>query len=287
MAGGDLMKNLFETRYRREAAAGAVALALIVGLAGGWQLRSVAAGAEENAAAIAAAEIDRFYQATSGKVPLADVLGEAFQLMRTDGSRYDREGYLARPASLSSYSIDGIEATQSGDVLTATFLASLTGDVGGTERQGTGDPRLAVFSKVDGAWKLQAFANLGQGLASGLDEEAKKAVESWVGAVASGDANAVRAVLAPEFQIVRSDGSAHGFEGYLAGGMAKIENVPGIADLVVTGYGDQMIVRYALTLEGSVDGKHMEDKAPRLTVFRRKNDAWLVVAHANFAKLDN
>jgi ketosteroid isomerase-like protein len=266
---------------------GAVVLALVVGAAGGWQLRSVAAGAEEDAATIAAAEIDRFYQATSGKVPLPDVLGEGFQLMRTDGSRYDREGYLARPASLSSYSIDGIEATQSGDVLTATFFAGLTGNVGGTERQGSGDPRLAVFSKVDGAWKLQAFANLGQGLASGLEAEAQKAVETWVGAVASGDAEAIRAVLAPEFQIVRSDGSAHGFEGYLAGGMAKIDSVPGIADLAVTGYGDHMIVRYALALEGSVDGKHMEDKAPRLTVFRRKNDQWLVVAHANFAKLEN
>ena len=119
-------------------------------------------------------------------------------------------------------SIDGIESTQSGDVLTATFFAGLTGNVGGTERLGADDPRLAVFSKVDGAWKLQAFANLGQGLASGLDTEAKKAVESWVGAVASGDANAIRAVLAPEFQIVRSDGSAHDFAGYLAGGMEKI-----------------------------------------------------------------
>ena len=281
------MPNLFESRCRRHGAIGAIALALVVGLAGGWQLRSVAAGAEEKAATVAAAEIDRFYQATSGKVPLADVLGEAFQLMRTDGSRYDRAGYLARPASLSAYTIDGVEATQSGDLLTATFFAGLTGTVDGTERQGTGDARLAVFTRVDGAWKLQAFANLGQGLAAGLDEEAKKAVESWVGAVASGDAEAVRAVLAPEFQIVRSDGSAHGFEGYLAGGMAKIESVPGIADLAVTGYGDHMIVRYALALEGSVDGKHMEDKAPRLTVFRRKNDSWLVVAHANFAKLGN
>jgi ketosteroid isomerase-like protein len=247
----------------------------------------MAAGAEEGAAALAAAEIDRFYQATSGKVPLADVLGEGFQLMRTDGSRYDREGYLARPASLSSYSIDGIEATQSGDVLTATFFAGLTGNVGGTERQGTGDPRLAVFSKVDGAWKLQAFANLGQGLASGLEDEAGKAVEAWVGAVASGDPDKVRAVLAPEFQIVRSDGSAHDLEGYVAGGMSKLDDVPEIAELAVTGYGDQMIVRYVLTLEGSVDGKHMADKAPRLTVFRRKNDAWLVVAHANFARLEN
>jgi ketosteroid isomerase-like protein len=250
-------------------------------------LRSSAAGAQENAAAVAAAEIDRLYQATSGKVPLAEVLGDAFQLMRTDGSRYGRDEYLARPPSLSSYSIDGVEAKQSGDVLTATFFAGVTGNVGGVEREGTGDPRLVVYSRVDGAWKLQAFANLGQGLASGLDDEAKEAVERWVGAVASGDVEAVRAVLAPEFQIVRSDGSAHGFDGYLAGGMTKIENVPGVADLAVTGYGDHMIVRYALTLEGSVDGKHMEDKAPRLTVFRRKNDQWLVVAHANFARLGN
>jgi ketosteroid isomerase-like protein len=268
-------------------AAIAVGVALVAGLVGGWQMRGVAASADESAATIAAAEIDRFYQAVSGKLPLADQLGEAFQLIRTDGSRYDRDAYLASPASLSSYSIDGIEATQSGDVITATFLASLTGDVGGVQRDGTGDPRLAVFSKVDGAWKLQAFATLGLGLASGLEGEAEKAVEAWVDAVASGDPEKVRAVLAPEFQIVRSDGSAHDFAGYLAGGMSKLDDVPQIAELAVTGYGDQMIVRYVLTLEGSVDGKHMQDKAPRLTVFRRNADGWLVVAHANFARIAN
>jgi ketosteroid isomerase-like protein len=249
-------------------------------------LRSSAADADDSAATIAAAEVDRFYQATSGKVRLADVLGEAFQLMRTDGSRYGRDEYLARPPNLSTYSIHDVEATRSGDVMVATFFASLTGTVGGTQREGTGDPRLAVFSRVDGAWKLQAFANLGQGLASGLETQARKAVETWVGAVATGDAEAVRAVLAPEFQIVRSDSSAHDVAGYLAGGMSRIGNVPRVTDLAVTGYGDEMIVRYALALEGSVDGKQMEGKAPRLTVFRRKGDAWLVVAHANFARLE-
>lgn len=275
-------------RDRRQVGMAVTAVfALMMGVVAGWQMRAMTANAEENAATIGAAAVDRFYQATSGKLPLAEVLGDAFQLMRTDGSRYHRDDYLARPASLSAYQIDDIQAVQAGDVLTVTFFAGVTGTVGDTERRSGSDPRLAVFTRVDGGWKLQAFANLGQGIAAGLESEAKQAVETWVGAVASGDREAVRAVIAPEFQILRADGSAHDSEGYLAGGMAKIDNVPSIADLVVTGYGDHMIVRYALRLEGSVDGKHMEDKAPRLTVFRRKNDAWLVVAHANFARLEN
>jgi ketosteroid isomerase-like protein len=273
------------SRTRMQIAIPAV-IALAAGVGLGWQMGAVSADADESATAIAAAEIDRFYRALSGDGSLEDVLGDAFQLIRTDGRRYDREAYLAAPSSLTGYTIDGIRAFESDDVLTATFTATVTGQVGGQERETVGLPRMAVLGKADGGWKLQAFANLGQGLASRIDAEARQAVETWVGAVASGDAAAVRDILAPEFQIVRSDGAAYDAAEYLAGGIPRIDALVGIDDVVATGFGDHMVVRYALNLTQTVADGRIEGTAPRLTVFRRHGDDWLVVAHANFGRVE-
>jgi hypothetical protein len=35
----------------------------------------------------------------------------------------------------------------------------------------------------------------------------------------------------------------------------------------------------------TVGGKRVDAYAPRMTVFRKSGDAWLVVAHANFAPI--
>ena len=43
-----------------------------------------------------------------------------------------------------------------------------------------------------------------------------------------------------------------------------------------------MVVRYELIVDEIIDGKRIDRRAPRLTVFRQVGDAWLVVAHANF-----
>ena len=259
-------------------------VALAVGAGIGWQAHDIPARADENAAAVAEIEVGRFYKALSGDGALDEVLGDAFQLMRTDGRRYDRESYLAGASALTGFSIRDVEATRAGDVLTATFFADLGGTVGGVQRETVGQPRMAVFTEVDGAWKMQAFANLGQGAASNLDVEAKQAVDAWLAALASGDVGDVRNVLAPEFQIVRSDGSAYGAEEYMASGLPRIDAIFAVDDVVATGFGDHMVVRYALGVKESLEGGLIDGTAPRMTVFRRMGDTWLVVAHANFAR---
>jgi ketosteroid isomerase-like protein len=118
-----------------------------------------------------------------------------------------------------------------------------------------------------------------------LEEKAKKAVEAWASAVASGNAEIVRKFLAPEFQILRSDGKAYDKAQYLAGGMSKIDSIISVQDVFATEHGDLMVVRYVISLKASADGGTMQRSAPRLTVFRRNGDRWLVVAHANFAQL--
>jgi hypothetical protein len=56
--------------------------------------------------------VERFHAATAGKAPLAEILGEQFPLIRTDGARYDRSGYVAKPASLETYELGSFKATR-------------------------------------------------------------------------------------------------------------------------------------------------------------------------------
>ena len=58
---------------------------------------------------------------------------------------------------------------------------------------------------------------------------------------------------------------------------------PQVERLLATRYGDYLVVRYWLKVEQTFQGKRAELLAPRLTVFRKSGDNWLVVAHANFA----
>jgi ketosteroid isomerase-like protein len=259
----------------------------MIGAGAGWLGRDFigTAGADEDVLALARTQVDRFYQGTSGKLPLADVLGEAFQLMRTDGSRADRAEYIAKPPAIQTYTLTDFKAVRTGDVLTVTFFAGLTGSVQGIERNSSGQPRLAVFTKVDGEWKLQAFANLGQGLGANADAEARKVVAEWVQAVGSGDKAVVEAMLAPEFQIVRADGATYTVADYVKDGLPTIAKAPEIDRLMGTRYGDYLVVRYWLKLDATVGGAAMERLAPRLTVFRKSGDKWLVVAHSNFAPI--
>lgn len=261
-------------------------LALAVGVGIGWQVRAPMANADESATVLAATETDRFYQALSGNGALADVLGDSFQLIRSDGARYDRDAYLADSPTVSDYSLGDFAAVRSGDILTATFFSTNTAVVEDVEHETVGRPRLAVFSKEDSAWKLQAFANLGLGLAGDIQTEARRAVELWVAAAASGNVDTVGDVLAPEFQIVRSNGAAYAKDAYLAGGLPKIDAVIEVDEIVATGFGDHIVVRYNLNVDEAVAGGRIEGRAPRMTVFRRSGDAWLVVAHANFGRVE-
>lgn len=118
-----------------------------------------------------------------------------------------------------------------------------------------------------------------------LQKEGTKAIDAWFGALVKGDPAGVAAVLAPEFQLARSDGSAYDKASYVKTGIAKIAKMPKIEKLVVTGYGDHIVARYWVTVEETVEGgKTAAAHAPRITVFRKSGKGWLVVAHGNFAE---
>jgi ketosteroid isomerase-like protein len=122
--------------------------------------------------------------------------------------------------------------------------------------------------------------------AADLEAEARQALEQVFEALASGDAARVRPYLAPEFQILRSDGAGYHKEAYLAQSIPKIESEPVFSNIVATRNGDIVVVRMQIEIEEHIDGKKAESVFPHMIVFRVTPDRWQVVAAANFAKLE-
>ncbi len=99
---------------------------------------------------------------------------------------------------------------------------------------------------------------------------------------------AVAPLLAPEYQIMRSNGVGYDRAGYINRGAGTVRARPNYAldDLVVTTGGDVMVVRYILQIDETIDGKSITRRAPRLTAFRKIDGAWKISAHANFARTE-
>lgn len=127
------------------------------------------------------------------------------------------------------------------------------------------------------------------GLADGQNtaEEARAAVSAFVVGVHGGP-DMVAPLLAPEYQIMRSNGVGYDRAGYIGQGVGTVKSGPDFAldDLVATQADDVMVVRYMLSVEETIQGKAVAKRAPRLTVFRKIEGQWKVVAHGNFASIE-
>jgi hypothetical protein len=115
-------------------------------------------------------------------------------------------------------------------------------------------------------------------------EEALKALDPWADALFTGDPVVIEKVLAPEFQILRSDGRGHDKVSYLKA-LPKQRIRSKFSDIIATGTGDLMVLRYRLGTDQTIEGKEVKGISPRLSVFRRKGGRWLISAHANCAAL--
>ncbi len=97
------------------------------------------------------------------------------------------------------------------------------------------------------------------------------------------DVAGLRALLAPEFQIVRSNGISATRAEYLA-------HLPEVSsfrqsDFVVTRHGDSLVVRNNAIVDVVVDGQQSAGtSSPRLSTFRKdpRTGTWRMVAHGNF-----
>ena len=127
----------------------------------------------------------------------------------------------------------------------------------------------------------------GHASASGVavdETQALEALDPWADALFSGDAAQVARVLAPEYQIVRSDGTGFGKDDYLTT-LPKQAVRSQFRDIVATAHQDVMVIRYVIVTDQTIEGQAVEAVSPRLSVFRKDGDTWLIVSHASFAKL--
>jgi hypothetical protein len=46
-----------------------------------------------------------------------------------------------------------------------------------------------------------------------------------------------------------------------------------------------MVLRYSIDTDQTIEGKEVKGVSPRLSVFRREAERWLMCSHANFAAL--
>jgi hypothetical protein len=220
--------------------------------------------------ALARRLIDRFYDDLApGNPALAQFIGDGFQIIGSDGLRFDRNGYLAFPKQIIKYEISDLIARSEGDVLTATFEVGYVGTFQGVARDVPRLARLAVFHKTEVGWKLQAFAALGTG-ENDVAAVAPKVLSTWRAATASGDADRIRTLAAPNFQVQRPDGKGAALETYIKD-IKATGAPPEVEDLTASSFSNTMVIRYSLR---TTLGKRM----PGMTVFERINGVWLALA---------
>ncbi len=116
------------------------------------------------------------------------------------------------------------------------------------------------------------------------EAEALAALYPWIDAVAMGDRAAVERLLAPEFQILRSDGIGYTKAEYL-NALPQHQIRPVVSDMIARGAGGSMVLRYEVAVDEVINGRPVQGTAPRLSALRREGDRWLMVAHANFARI--
>ncbi len=129
-----------------------------------------------------------------------------------------------------------------------------------------------------------AFAE-GQSSPVEVKKTAKKLLVAFTEAVIAGPER-LAPMLAPEYQIMRSNGIGYNRDEYLNRGVSTLSIKPVFSheDLVVTVADKVMVVRYMLEVDETIDGVSVSRRAPRLTVFRLIGDQWKVVSHSNFAR---
>lgn len=143
------------------------------------------------------------------------------------------------------------------------------------------DVALGLLAGLAGASLIPAAAVAG---GSASEADAMAAIGAWLDALASHDPAKVAKVLAPEFQIMRSDGNGFDSQSYLSN-LPKFKGKPEILQLAFGAQGELLVALYNLKVEQKINDKPVQTLAPRLSVFRKDGAGWLIVAHANFAQI--
>jgi phosphate-selective porin len=94
---------------------------------------------------------------------IAASLAPNFQIERADGSGTDRDGYLAKPATVDTFTLgDEIVARQSGGTLTVRWSVKISEQIGANQFRDVVAPRLTAFVWNRGRWQILSYANFNQ-----------------------------------------------------------------------------------------------------------------------------
>ena len=139
----------------------------------GGSAETAQSSANQDPQALATELIDRYAVAVfeRDQQALGDLLSDAYVLRRTDGTGYDRQGYIDALAEgsdyeLVDYTISDVQAKQDGDILVATFTLEAEILEGGRSVTSAPSPSLVTFVRVDGEWKLASDASSFQTLST-------------------------------------------------------------------------------------------------------------------------
>lgn len=144
--------------------------------------------------------------------------------------------------------------------------------------------RNAALGLLAGAAALQLASQMASASEMVAEADAIAIMQPWIDALFSGDPVEVEKVLAPEYQILRSNGVGFTKEEYL-GALPKQTKKSVVHEMKATGKGQILVARYLIETEQTIDGVAVNGVSPRLSVFRKEGDRWLMVSHANFAQM--
>ena len=110
--------------------------------------------------------VDRFLSTLKGSTTdtaaLSAILAPDFQLVRADGTRANKDSYLADPAEVFNYEIKNLRAVADtfggAATLTVSFDVAIDEVINGQSITTT-SPRLGAFVWSDGEWLLVSWAN--------------------------------------------------------------------------------------------------------------------------------
>ena len=144
--------------------------------------------------------------------------------------------------------------------------------------------REATMGLVFGVAALAAIRAGARAATAATETEALEALNPWADALFSGDPAQVEKVLAPEYQILRSDGTGYLKADYL-NVLPKQKMRSKFSNIIATAAGDVLVIRYTIETDQTIHGQPVQGLGPRLSVFRKEAGVWLMSAHANFSKI--
>ncbi|MBT5413166.1 MAG: nuclear transport factor 2 family protein [Rhodospirillaceae bacterium] len=93
---------------------------------------------------------------------VAPLLAPEFQIQRANGVAYDRDGYIGKGVgtvhAAPDFALENVVATGDDDIMVVRYLLVIDETIDG-QSVAKSAPRLTVFRKIDGQWKVVSHAN--------------------------------------------------------------------------------------------------------------------------------